>query len=160
MKALSELLATGFYTGYLPGAPGTWGSFAAMLISIVMVYTFPVAPAEAHPGFLIAAALATIIGIITSGQLSVETGRKDPQCVVIDEWAGMFITYCLVPPSLFYLFTGFILFRFFDILKIWPSSLLEKLQRGWGIMMDDIAAGIYSALALYGLHLIAQGGLL
>ena len=146
MKLHVELISTGLYTGYLPGAPGTWGSWSAgaaffILASMVPAYSASVA--------LLGAVVLFFLGLWTAGEAALQSKRKDPSFVVIDEWAGQFLTYIFIAPDLINLLLGFILFRFFDIIKIWPIHRFEEFSGSLGIMLDDIAAGIYAAITLW-----------
>jgi len=91
--------------------------------------------------------IITLLGVWSSTVVSKEWG-KDPSRVVIDEMAGMCITLISLPPNLAYLCAGLILFRFFDIAKPFFIRRMEKFPGGWGIMLDDVLAGIYSNLLL------------
>lgn len=145
---VSEFIATGFYSGYLPYAPGTWGSWVAMII-IALCSLF----SEAHMPILCLslAIISTVIGIPTSEHFSNSIQKKDPGCVVIDEFAGQFLAFVLVPLSGLNLILGFLTFRLFDILKPWPAGRLQELPGGYGIVIDDVAAGIYAMLATFAL---------
>ena len=92
-------------------------------------------------------ALMLIIGIVVSGKMERQFG-DDPPIVVIDEVVGMWITLLLLPKSIILSVAGFILFRIFDIIKPPPARNLEALKNGWGIMLDDVMAGIYGNLVL------------
>ncbi len=132
-------------------APGTIGSLLALLLLIIAatalspsVYAFTLA---------IAIVAAIIVGIPVSTQIEKMDGISDPGYVVIDEAAGQWISFLFIPlPVLFqhpWLFVaGFILFRLFDITKPFPVKTMEKFPGGYGIMMDDIIAGLYTSLSL------------
>ncbi|MBL4587922.1 CDP-diacylglycerol--glycerol-3-phosphate 3-phosphatidyltransferase [Candidatus Babeliales bacterium] len=135
--------------GYLPYMPGTWGSLAALLLCFIV----PTASL-----FWLAAGL-TALGVWASDHICESAGVKDPSYVVIDEVVGMFLAYSICSPLIRYLEIGdfspyslalmtFGLFRFFDILKPWPIYWVESLPGGYGIMMDDVIAGIFSGFAL------------
>ena len=137
---------TFFGIGHLPGGPGTW----AALVTTAIWY---VAGRAAHPGAtglvvatLIAAVAATLIGIPAAGLVERESGRQDPGYVVIDEVAGQLVALVFVPLDLGHAVLALALFRFFDILKPPPVRQLEQLHGGLGIMMDDVAAGLYALL--------------
>lgn len=134
-------MATLGFIGYLPIAPGTWGSAAAAII----VYLWR--PSSAH---LIAAALVTyIIGIYAAGVAERVTGKKDCGHIIIDEVAGYFVTVVFVPQTFWYLAAAFFVFRFFDIVKPPPVRQVERaLQGGLGVMTDDILAGMYSNFSI------------
>jgi phosphatidylglycerophosphatase A len=147
---LKKLLITFFGTGYLPIAPGTWGSLlAVILFSVVAPFT------DNTPllrGILIVAiVLATIAGVVL-GRWAVEFfQKKDPSQYVLDEAAGMWLSVLLIPfhdgASLFMVcLVQFILFRIFDIIKPTPARQAEGLPLGWGIMADDLVAGAYANL--------------
>ena len=97
---------------------------------------------------LLAAAIAAAIGIPAATLVARESGRKDPQNVVIDEVAGQWLTLAAAAPDWKHALTGLVLFRIFDITKPWPARQLEQLPTGWGIMFDDLAAGFYGAVVL------------
>jgi phosphatidylglycerophosphatase A len=146
----AKLVATFFGTGLLRQGPGSWGSAAALLLWwLLSEWISPHAqPATA----VLLAALATLIGIPAATLMARATGLKDPQFVVIDEVAGQLITLIAVPVSWKSLLLGFILFRGFDIVKPPPVRQLEHLPEGFGIVLDDVAAGLY-ALAIMQLAL-------
>ncbi|WP_018123912.1 phosphatidylglycerophosphatase A family protein [Desulfovibrio oxyclinae] len=141
---LALFISTVGYSGYLKPAPGTWGSLAAMLLAPALFMPLNI------PGRL--AILLIILGIGTWAATRTEriTATKDPGSIVIDELLGLWATYCLFPelsPLLYLLGFGF--FRLFDILKPWPVKNLETaFEGGLGVMIDDVAAGIYAAFCL------------
>ncbi len=145
MKKTSELIATVFGLGYAPIAPGTVGSLAGLGLCLLL-----------H-GYIVLYFLVFIVlfaaGIISAGRMEAESGGKDPSCVVIDEFACIFLVFLFVPLKPFFIITGFILYRLIDIIKIPPARSLEDLGGGWGIMLDDFAAGIYANLILQVLKL-------
>jgi phosphatidylglycerophosphatase A len=171
---LALLIATGFGLGYLPKAPGTWGSLGGVVLFAAMFLPPLEAIFEPHAESIVVApflplAVLTLIGIWAAGSVSRSAGTRDPGIVVIDEISGQLITmlpvtlihwhpdlhFCWEDPyevSWKYLLAGFILFRVFDIWKPWPVRAAEKLPGGWGIMADDWVAGIYAALCLWGLR--------
>jgi phosphatidylglycerophosphatase A len=134
-------LATWFGSGLLPIAPGTFGTIAAVPL-ILGLHNFGIW----HNVF----ALVIIIGVSiwAAGRYQKLLRQNDPPKVVIDEVAGFSLTMFLLPPSWPILGLGFILFRFFDILKPYPIRRLEKLRGGFGIVADDLLAGLYSQLGL------------
>lgn len=151
----AEFIATFFRVGYLRPGPGTWGSAAAMLMWAAFAFQLP--KAARIPTVIALAVLVTVIGIPAATQVARASGKKDPQFVVIDEVAGQLITLIAVPLAWQTFFAGFILFRAFDIVKPPPVRQLEKLPEGTGIVLDDVAAGIY-ALAV--MQLLLRSGLL
>lgn len=136
---LYDLLATGFFMGKIPFMPGTFGSLVAIPIGYLCTF-LPVYAGWALFGLIF------FIGVFVSGRYATITGIEDPSSVVIDEVAGLMIFYLLFPFKPVYIIAGFILFRFFDILKPFPVSFFDKIKNGWGIMLDDIAAGLYAVL--------------
>jgi len=151
------LLTSCFGLGRLPVAPGTWGSLPPAIIFILMCY-FGV------PGVLISIVMAVLV--LFGSAVCVKfapivigvTGKVDPAEVVADELAGQALTF-LVVPLLVTLsaagnqiwvtaIIGFLLFRLFDITKPWPIRKLEKLSSGWGILADDLLAGVYAGIVL------------
>ncbi|HWX54318.1 MAG TPA: phosphatidylglycerophosphatase A [Verrucomicrobiae bacterium] len=142
----SWLIATFFGVGYLRPGPGTYASFATVLIwwcssrYLPSPWLLPVA--------VFAAVLVSLIGIPPSTVVARESGIKDPGFVVIDEVAGQMIALIAVPLNWKYLLASLILFRVFDIMKPFPLRRLEKLPEGTGIMMDDVGAGLYALVLL------------
>jgi phosphatidylglycerophosphatase A len=139
------LVATGLGLGHLR-PPGTWASTATVVVWWFATRELPTALLLA--GGIAAAATATLIGIPAGGIVARESGRKDPQVVVVDEIAGQLITLIGVAASWKAFLAGLILFRVFDILKPPPVRQLERLAGGAGIMLDDVMAGVYARLAL------------
>jgi len=137
---LVRFFATGFYSGYSPFAPGTAGSAVGLLIYWIPNFENPVI---LFAGFVV----MFFIGIVVSGRMERCYG-DDPPIVVIDEVVGMWITLLLLPKSIIISVAGFVLFRIFDIIKPPPARNLEALKNGWGIMLDDVMAGIYGNLVL------------
>ncbi len=159
---LALAIATSLGLGYLPKAPGTWGSLAGILIYASTLFYLPLATASGAPASLGArvawasmTALPLTLALAAGGVWSADrvakfSGRKDPQFVVIDEVSGQHLTYALAlaPLNWKYLLLGFILFRGFDIWKPFPARQAESLPGGLGIMADDWIAGAYAALVL------------
>ena len=151
----STLTATFFGIGHLHPGPGTWGSAATVLLWTALAYALP--PALRTPVAIALALFVTLIGIPAATQVSRAYATKDPQFVVIDEVAGQLIALIAAPLSWKTFLAGFILFRAFDIVKPPPVRQLEKLPEGTGIVLDDVAAGLY-ALAV--MQLLLHSGLL
>lgn len=123
--------------GYFPYAPGTYGS----ILACIFIYLFP--SVFAHPLFV---ALFIVASLIALNSLVLD--EKDPGYVVIDEVAGMFVVMAGHNINILSLLAGFLLFRFFDIIKPYPIKRMETFQRGYGILADDILAGIFANLLL------------
>jgi phosphatidylglycerophosphatase A len=128
-----------------PG-PGTWGSAAAGLLWLAAAHGLRLSRAELSGLAAVASLLACAAGIPAATVVERESGAVDPGYVVIDEAAGQWIALIGSRPDLLHLLGAFLLFRLFDILKPWPARRLERLPGGWGIMLDDVAAGVYALL--------------
>jgi len=155
-----SLAITTFGVGYLPGAPGTYGSAVGVLfylgISSLLLISLPHAleiNTSSHSlNALIAIALLVFcfLGVWASGRAISLLGNEDPSEAVVDEVMGQFVTYCFVPFGISWPFViaGFLLFRLFDIWKPYPIHEFEILPGGLGICADDIVAGIYAGVCL------------
>ncbi|HEV2422515.1 MAG TPA: phosphatidylglycerophosphatase A [Candidatus Acidoferrales bacterium] len=162
---LSFFLATAAGAGYLPAAPGTWGSLVGVLLYAVMdtpnmpaLHRFVDNTYSVFPRWYLQVPVAlfiALLGVAVSSRVARFVNRKDPQLVVIDEVSGQFLVYllALAPLNWKYLLLGFILFRGFDTWKPFPARQAESLPGGWGIMADDWVAGVYAAMGLW----IARG---
>ena len=136
------LFATGCYAGYIPIAPGTFGT----LIAIPLCYLL--SELRALEGILFIVAF-TGSAVWISGKVEKVIKKKDAGLIVIDEMTGMLVTLFLIPWSAKSVVAGFFLFRLFDIAKPFPIRRLEeKLPGGWGVVGDDILAGIYANVVL------------
>ena len=142
----AALAATFFGAGRLRPGPGTWGSAAAVVIWVVVARW--IAPQIQWLVLVGMALLAVVVGIPAATRFARASQLKDPQAVVIDEVAGQWITLLFAPVSWKTLLLGFILFRTFDILKPPPVRQLEHLPEGAGIVIDDVAAGLYALLVM------------
>lgn len=138
-KEAVKCIASFFYVGYLP-ASGTIASIIAALI----FFSLRNSPLI----YNIAALLSVPLALALSQQAGLIFQEKDPRCVVIDEISGMFVSFLFIPFKWEYLILGFIFFRFFDILKVYPLKKIERLPGGFGIVMDDICAAVYTNLLL------------
>ena len=139
---ISEWIATCFKVGYLPLAPGTWGSVFAILLWWVLLkdlntYIF---------GVVIIIFL--LIGIVVSNIIIDQSGDHDPSHIIIDELVGQWLALFLIPDGFFNIAISFILFRFFDIIKPWPIRLIEKFPKGLGVMSDDLTAGLITLVLI------------
>ena len=145
---LRKFLVSGLGTGYLPIAPGTWGSGAAV---VVYLLAWRLAPASVN---LTMAAVLVLSGVacVALGRFAQDAyGRKDPSQVTVDEWAGQAMALLGLPAAgawgaLAAAGVAFVAFRFFDILKPPPIRRLERLPHGWGVLADDLLAGVYANL--------------
>ncbi len=142
MTRLARFVSTAGHVGFLPVAPGTWGSAVGLLILL---------PLRWHGSAMAEAAtmLALLaVGIWSAGVTGREMGDEDPGPVVIDEVVGMLITLLWIPVNVTGAVLGFLLFRVFDIIKPFPARQCERLPGGWGVMLDDVMAGIYGQIAM------------
>ncbi len=147
-------VATLFGVGRLRPGPGSWGSLAAL--GLWAAYA-RLTPGGWHTAGAAAGAVAALaLGIPAATRVERQAGRTDPGFVVIDEVCGQLITLIGAPLGWKSLLAGFILFRAFDIVKPPPLRRLEKLPGGWGILLDDVAAGFYALLVM---RLLLHGGL-
>jgi phosphatidylglycerophosphatase A len=148
-------VATFFGAGRLKPGPGTWGSLATVAVWAVVSHFLPT------PGLVpvnvALALLAVAVGIPAATRVARASGLKDPQFVVIDETAGQLITLIGAPLAWKSFLVGFILFRAFDIVKPPPVRQLERLPEGTGIVVDDVAAGLYGLVVM---QLLLHFGLL
>ncbi len=151
----ATLVATFFGIGRLRPGPGTWGSAATVLLWWFLGRW--IVPAWQPWAAVLLAATAVLVGIPAATRVARASGVKDPQFVVIDEVAGQLITLIAAPMAWKSLLLGFILFRGFDIVKPPPVRSLERLPEGTGIVIDDVAAGLY-ALAV--MQIVLHFGLL
>lgn len=165
------LILASWGVGYLPLAPGTWGSMVGVGLYLIFELCSLRLNTVLHDRGLDATALyllrtnllilliaaITIAGVWAATRTESLLGRKDPRLVVVDEVAGQMLAFLFVPAgaSAWVLFAGFILFRLFDIWKPYPIHRLEGLKAGLGIMADDVLAGFYAAVLLSLLWLAA-----
>jgi phosphatidylglycerophosphatase A len=148
MNIFARTIATGFGTGYFPIAPGTVGSLAILI-------AYWICPEISALQLIMIIIGLTALGIYTATITETEMKKKlgsdkgnDPGIIVIDEIIGMLIALLFIPKTTFFLITAFILFRIFDIAKPYPARTMEKLHGGWGIVLDDVVAGIYANIVI------------
>ncbi|MBT3558501.1 MAG: phosphatidylglycerophosphatase A [Rhodospirillales bacterium] len=151
LASSSVLIATWFGAGYLPKAPGTWGSLAALPFAwIIMQY---------HGfGILIGASIALFfVGIWSANGYMAQTGTHDPGPVVVDEVVGQWLVLSILPLDLGWYLVGFAAFRLFDIVKPWPIKWLDqKVEGGFGVMIDDVGAAAFGVLLLLGIRYVME----
>jgi phosphatidylglycerophosphatase A len=138
------LVGTFFGAGLLKPGPGTYGSIAAVLLWYAAAHILHPAPIALAIGTAIVALIATLIGIPAATIVARESGRKDPGHVVVDEVAGQLIALIAIPADWRHAALSLLLFRLFDIFKPPPIRQLERLPAGTGIMLDDVAAGLFA----------------
>lgn len=138
------LLATWFGAGYLPKAPGTWGSLGAL------PFAWLIADHGGPWALAIAAIVIFFLGLWASKDFMTRTGAHDPGAIVIDEVAGQWIVLLAAPLDPVAYAVAFGLFRLFDVLKPWPISWADRSIGGaWGVMVDDVLAGLCGLAVLY-----------
>lgn len=134
-----HLLAFGLGSGCAPKAPGTFGTLAAIPFWWLFLQNVPLIP------YLCVLIAGFAFGVYLCEQTSKDLGVHDHGGIVWDEWIGLWITYLALPTGIEWIIIGFALFRFFDILKPWPIKWLdEKVHGGFGIMIDDVLAGVFA----------------
>ncbi len=139
INKIEFILGSGFYTGSIKFASGTWGSLAGLIIYLVI------------PGFenptvlLLMSSIFTVLGINIGTKFETIYG-KDPKEFTLDEVVGMWISLLFIPKKIWYIAVTFLVWRALDIIKIPPAKQAEKLEGGLGIMLDDIIAAFYSVI--------------
>jgi phosphatidylglycerophosphatase A len=138
----SGFLAFGFGSGLSPFAPGTMGT----LVAVPFIFALK---ALGAPGFWLALVLLFLLGVYLCERVSQELGVHDHGGIVWDEMVGYWLSAAFVPLQWYWLLGAFLLFRFFDILKPWPIRQLDrKVSGGFGIMIDDVVAALFTVLVL------------
>lgn len=156
--SIKRLFLSCFGLGWLPVAPGTFGSLPAVIV-FILACSFGAFPFTVSAIMAVLVLIGSFICVKFSPAAITFTGKRDPGEVVADELAGQAMTFSFIlfftnePESVGRIWSiaaaGFILFRLFDILKPWPIRRVEKLPAGWGILCDDLLAGLYAALGLH-----------
>lgn len=148
MNFLARIISTGMGVGYFPLAPGTMGALAILIV-------YWICPEINSLQLLLIVIGLSAIGIytatITEKEMKNRLGQdngSDPSIIVIDEIIGMLIAVIAIPKTTFFLIAAFILFRIFDIAKPYPIRKMEKFPGGWGIVLDDVIAGIYANIVI------------
>ncbi|MGO8757717.1 MAG: phosphatidylglycerophosphatase A [Terracidiphilus sp.] len=139
-------VATFFGAGYGKPGPGTWGSAAAVLLWATYAWLVHPAPGGLLVALAIGIVAATVLGVPAATIVERESGRTDPGFVVIDEVIGQWIALLGSPADWRHGLIALVLFRLFDITKPFPVRRFERLPGGWGIVFDDVAAGLYALL--------------
>ena len=142
MKFLFNLISTFFYLGRLPKAPGTWGSLGALFV-------WSLIPESLLFRFILLV-ITLIIGFIACEFSLQQIDDPDPSYIVIDEVVGLWIALLFVPKTIFFFLLGFVLFRLFDILKPFFIYSVQFFKGSLGVMLDDIVAGFFVMLILWG----------
>jgi phosphatidylglycerophosphatase A len=158
IRLIKKAIASVLFLGYFPWMPGTIGS--ALVVAALWYMSY-------HTHFALTPALWWTVGVALSAFSVIAASRPqeafhadDPKQVIIDECAGQFITFLFLPLSLNVLVLGFLLFRFFDIVKPYPIYKMEELEGGLGITMDDVMAGVFANISLmavlFGYHMVKR----
>lgn len=157
MKNIAFLLSTLFYVGYFPKAPGTIGSLVSLPIIFYVCYKFGVV------GLLITILISFVVAMFSIKKVLAYT-EHDPSFVVIDEFIGQAVTFLLIANTLVLntniipYIIGFVLFRIFDVIKPYPVSYADqKIKNAFGVILDDIFAGIYATIILYVISHFVKG---
>lgn len=146
MKQVARAIATFFFVGYAPVAPGTVATLPAVGLALVLSHFGTTA-------FLSTTVLLSVVGIWAAGVYERESGRSDPRAIVIDEVAGYLVAVALLPMTWPIAVASFFAFRAFDIFKPPPIRRIERIGGGAGVVIDDLVAGLYTNLLLRGLLL-------
>lgn len=150
LNFIDKLLGSGFYTGYIPFASGTFGSFAGLLIYFI--------PGFEKPAIMIPAVIIlAVYGIYVGTQFEKAYGKDPAQCT-IDEIVGTWVSLLFVPKALWISLIVFVIWRLSDIVKPFPARKLEQLNGGLGIMIDDIVSGFYVLIIVH-LFILIYGSL-
>ena len=140
-------LATGLGVGFIPFAPGTFGTVLGIPLAWALTSVAPSLAIHA-----VACVLILLVSCPICGRAARLLGRHDPGSVVLDEIAALQLVFLTVPFQLDTALIGFLTFRVFDITKPWPIRRIERLPGGWGIVADDAVAGLFAAAATWGIH--------
>ncbi len=147
LDRIAVFFATGGYSGYLGPIPGTNGSIVGLLLFLPFATCSIVFK-------LVLTSLICVIGVWASNRAESVINTKDAGEIVIDEIAGMWISVLFLPCNFWFFLGAFLLFRFLDIIKPFPAGRSQRIKGGFGIMVDDVIAGIYTAIILYGAWLL------
>jgi len=150
MKFISKTVATFFGVGYLPLAPGTWASMIIVVLYKLCLHKL------SWPLYLLILFFFFLAGTFASTNYSSELNDKDPRKIVVDEAVGQMLVLFRMKEGWLLLLASFLIFRFFDVVKIYPIKKAEALPQGWGIMMDDIIAAVYAGIIVH-LYLLIRG---
>ena len=150
VNIFSEAFSSTLWVGHIPVASGTFGTLFGLLFFFIPIF-------NSYYILIPTIVICFLLGIYTSEQMIKRYGH-DPSVVVIDEVVGVWITMLFVVHIMVYvdfqlqfitLGVAFLTFRFFDIIKIWPSKYFDRMNSGWGIMMDDVIAGLYAGIVTF-----------
>lgn len=144
-----EFLATAGFVGKLPKAPGTWGTLWGIPLGLWLATFGPMI-------YIVATGAAILLAVVIAQLYETQSGRHDAKEVVIDEVVGYLVTFAMLPPHWTSVVVSFVVFRFFDILKPFPISWLDRnVKGGLGVVIDDVAAGLAGSILLQFMYQIA-----
>jgi len=141
LNFVEKLIGSGFYSGFIPFAPGTFGSLVALLFYLIPGFENPTV-------LLFVISLFTVIGVSIGNKFESVYG-KDPKQCTIDEMVGMWISLIFIPKKIWFIAFAFVVWRVLDIIKPFPANISEKLNGGIGIMLDDIIAAFYTLVIIH-----------
>jgi phosphatidylglycerophosphatase A len=144
MRFIHYAIATTFGLGYSPTAPGTAGTLFGLAVCYFGL-------GASTPALILVTILVFAVGTYSAHFVEKDHGKHDPSIVVVDEVAGMMLGLWFVPVAPLPYLVAFGLFRLFDVSKLFPVNKLQDLSGGWGIMLDDIGAGVYTLLIMQAL---------
>jgi len=143
MKSFALLMATFFYFGKFPFAPGTFGTIGGVLLYFLLQFL-----GVSTAGYAVFLGVFILFSVWVSTRAAHELGEKDPSVIVIDEVAGFLVTMYGIPQYAWVLVVAFILNRILDIYKPFPAKQIQEMKGGWGIVMDDVVSSFYANLSL------------
>ncbi len=152
-KAPETWLATWFGCGLMQPASGTWGTLGGLPLALILLAL------GGKIALMLGIVFIVVIGLWSVQKFQTMTNTHDNSMIVIDEVAGICVTLLATTLSPLSIVVGFVLFRIFDVLKPWPISYIDKnIEGAWGVMGDDLLAGIFAGICLWGLHYFAVIG--
>ena len=146
LNFVEKLIGSGFYSGFIPFAPGTFGSLVALLFYLIPGFENPTV-------LLFVISLFTVLGVLIGNKFELVYG-KDPKQCTIDEMVGLWISLIFIPKKIWFIAFAFVIWRVLDIIKPFPANISEKLNGGIGIMLDDIIAAFYTLVIIHIIILI------
>ncbi len=147
MKTVVRLVSTFFYAGYVPKISGTAGSLAGLLFFLLVSYSLTVT--------IFSLLVLAVAALLVIGKAEELFGKKDSRRIVIDEVIGMMIALLFIPMRALFVVLAFVFFRIFDIAKPFPIKRIEGMASPWGVLLDDVLAGIYANFAVQLIAMLA-----
>jgi len=140
INLIEKIIGSGFYTGYIPKASGTFASLLAYIIFLI--------PGFENPTFLmLLISVSIVVGVKIADKFESIYG-KDPSQFTLDEFIGSWISLLFLPKKVWFIFPAFFVWRLLDIYKPFPANYFEKLKGGWGVILDDVISGIYTFILI------------